>query len=437
MRDGTPYDLLPEGKGGCFSVTHQGSQPVCSDAGLDRVLLREHDLPHPGDFAGHPTRGDLVASRKRLDRSREWDPAGRHPPHPARQQDAVARSRNRSRSLGPVIPFDFTCTTRHTAAKFDHEPLAIHRGISSGEFGKFPAAFDRSPLTGAGIAEYKHDAGLTKMSDGRASRRSRTPGPPGMIGGDFRGLECGSQERAGIRVKEVGTEARTGSLDCRFIAKADNMKEGCHTSSYGRRTHHFPVGGPECPETARKRHLTRPPSLTAESATTWNLRPHHRTPIDPESDVQGRCPWDISFDNYGGRSTDAWRPWRRRLRTQSPRPGDTFSGVGHKFGNDWSEFQEVVGLSPGRGQRFNASPRHGAVRHSSLTGSGLDWAILDDGPRKGKAQTPRRHHCTSLTGGGNVVHAVQDVPSGRGTRGQASPSIRPKDSLSIGSLMPG
>lgn len=391
-------------------------------------------MPKPGDFAK-----DLVCSQKRRDRSGEFNRCGSHGGEATetRRRDAHDRARNRSRSLGPVTPFQFTDTTRGERAGRNAPPVAGARAAIHVASWRAPAALERSPLTGMGLQDLHGSAGLSvPRAPGGTSRRSRTPGPPETLSHAWTDLTPAKpvSTKRTEQSKDTHVGCLLGGRDMSTFGKQGAVDPSPAKRTFVRELHSFPISGGKDPS-PHLRSYTLPPSVTQGHASVRTPCPsaaNERSPGrgDP-SPLRERCPFDMQFDGYGGRDREPWRPWRRRMKgcgDASPRASarPTVDLTSTPVAS-WAELAGSVGLSPGRGQRFQQGHQGG-----TLTGSGMGWKNDAPDARQGKAQVTAKSPCraSSLTGPG-LVNTPQDIATGR-----AVAPFRPRDCLSTGSLLP-
>lgn len=309
-----------------------------------------------------------------------------------------------------------------------------------------PAAAQRSCITGTGVWVPSRFEGLTTDHKGSTSRRAKTPAPEDLLAGSGasprrasdaadgwaksrkvskRVDQTGASERRELMHNLMGSRYLRGSgldaLDHSHYGSnvlSGNPGPGRKLYETGRRSHsnHDLWGAISAPPklTQRRQHGSGPGERVASLSAPGTPR---------GSDLTYHAPFDRTFSgsyDQHPRNLQDWRPWRRKLRTQSPFGGQS-QLLGHTILNDtYNDY--------GSGRHQSPRPAH------SLGGSGVSWTREEPGRPVGKScgLTPERRRVaqSTLTGAG----AVHDVGPGfnphTGVRGKSCQSpARPRDSF--------
>eukprot|EP01065_Artemidia_motanka_P046392 TRINITY_DN7017_c1_g1_i1.p1 TRINITY_DN7017_c1_g1~~TRINITY_DN7017_c1_g1_i1.p1 ORF type:complete len:511 (+),score=112.81 TRINITY_DN7017_c1_g1_i1:85-1617(+) len=390
---------------------HPDHRAPC-EAGLDMALIRDHDLPVPGDFSS-----GLQCTATRRSRSAPPPSETRHllkfDDHITER--SVQRQRNRVHGQGPA------------SYAFNESPAAkkcAEVSLGGKQCVRQPGASERSILTGAGHRQPSCGEGLSVDTKG-SSRRAPAPAPESQLRGSLDTPATKWRSTRRLLANDKPSDMR-GMVEGRYHAGPGDGR-GLTNSDYGR-TLSSPGPGKRLYNSFYRSHSTGDlwgamGPMPKRSSRRLNISGlDATTPRSARSPARstGECPFDVSYTGGGAdpMSQQQWRPWRRRLRSQSPGPVSAAQSNlhGHTIINE---------LDPIPISMRTMSPR----RAVSLGGSGVGWtdhAQPEQTRRGGRncAMTPERQRCalSSLSGTG-AVHDTTVLPSVR-----ASPH-RPRDSL--------
>eukprot|EP00756_Hemistasia_phaeocysticola_P002506 Hpha_TRINITY_DN11713_c0_g1::TRINITY_DN11713_c0_g1_i1::g.31657::m.31657 len=406
---------------------HPDHRNAC-EAGLDMGLIRDHDLPVPGDFA-HEAGLSCTAMRRSRSAPPPKDTRGDlvHDDHLIER--SVQRQQNRTHGHGP------------TSYAFNASPAALRSAQAlqpSKACTPKPTAAQRSVLTGAGVWVPSRFEGLSIDHKGSSSRRAQTPAPTSLIRSNTMDTPSNAY-RATRRLADTGEQGRHDRMNDILSAKylqssGQNYLDHSHYGSHVRSQSAGP--GRRLYPTFTRSHTTSDLWGATGAARKQTMRKQYggagSAPGTPRASggLEADAPFDRSYTGplTGGPSNmEAWRPWRRKLRSTSPGPVSAAHSqlMGHAIVNDPFSGDPTSG-------RYQ-SPR----RPHSFGGSGLSWT-KDAQPEATRMQgkscslTPERRRVavSHITGTG----AVHDVGPGfnphQGLRGKNCQSpARPRDSF--------